>query len=238
MWEDTILTYNINTYPCRGGYQPPVSICETRLTKGLTNAVLCDMIITDNIKEYIMEEPRSPIFSKKEKIIIISIFAVLFLASIIVTAYLVSEGYPEDFGIPNLLPIFFIIGTIITAILSYIFRHRGFPVYFSCIRTLDYFILIGDKKFTYDAKYLRKHYIDIFIFLAQIPFQIPLIAYINAEDQAYLTLILFFIPAIIFTIRFLIKYNLPSVRKERKKQSEIKEQEERENLQNRFRDRY
>ena len=55
-----------------------------------------------------MEKKDPPVFSKTVKIIIASIFAILFLASIIVTAYLVSEGYPEYFGILNLVPVIFI----------------------------------------------------------------------------------------------------------------------------------
>ena len=234
MREDTILTYDINTYPCRGGYQPPVSICETRLTKGLTNAVLCDMIITDNIKEYIMEEPRSPIFSKKEKIIIASIFAILFLASIIVTAYLVNEGYPEDFGLINFLPFAFIFLVMIRARLAYIYRHKGNFIY----REFSWMVLRNDREWTYDAVYLKFFYIYVLIFLAQIPFYIPFIVCIEGLEQLGWLVLIYFAPMLICFTLERIRMNLPAAKKEYNERLERIDREERENLQNRFRDKY
>ena len=185
-----------------------------------------------------MEEPRGPLFSKKEKIIIISIFAILFLASIIVTAYLVSEGYPEDFGKYNIATIFLIIATIACSCFSYKHRHKGVSVYFGLAIRPTYVNFIKEKNFTYEAKFLRRHYIKILIFLAQVPVQLPLIVYVETIEQSFLSIFVYFVPIIIFAIMDLIVYNLPSVRKERKKLAEIKEREKREALQNRFQDRY
>ena len=185
-----------------------------------------------------MEKKDPPVFSKKEKIIIASIFAILFLASIIVTAYLVSEGYPEDFGKYNIVTIFVIIATIACSCFSYKHRHKGVSVYFGLAIRPTYVNFIKEKNFTYEAKFLRRHYIKILIFLAQIPVQLPLIVYVETIEQSFLSIFVYFVPAIIFAIMDLIVYNLPSVRKERENEAGIKERENRENSQQRFLDRY
>ena len=210
-----------------------------------------------------MNQIDPPVFSKKEKIIIASIFAILFLASIIVTVYLVSEGYPGGFEGVNAAPIAAIIISLSEAAFAYALRHRDVHVYH------EYSIFrhpLGGLKaqdYTYDTKYLKTHCIEIFLVLSQIPIQIPLIVYIQTFEQAILSLVICYIPYIVLIVAEIVKFkghlqikrthfvpvivlliveaikrNLPSVRKERKIKSEIKEREERDSLQQRFRDRY
>ena len=195
-----------------------------------------------------MEKKDPPVFSKKEKIIIISVFALLFLASIIVTAYLVSEGY--KFQIFSLFPIFFIIITPIMAIRAYEDRHRDISVYyrfaFSGSFTLCRQARGEEKEYTYDPKFLRKYYFYIFIFLSQIPFHIVSLVYFQEIMPLLATeLILFYYPlvieVIIESILALIKYCSRSAKEERKTLAKIKEKEEKEKteeLQKNFLDRY
>ena len=192
-----------------------------------------------------MEKKEPPVFSKIEKIIIVSIFAILFLASIIVTAYLVSEGY--EFKIFNLLSIFFIIITPLMALKAYEYRHKDISVYFG-IRSLSLYRRASgeEKEYTYDPKFLRKYYLYNFLFLSQIPFHIISLVYVQEIMQLFVTvLILFFYPLVIEVfiegILLLIKYCSKSAREERKAQAKIKEKienEKTEELQKNFLDRY
>ena len=165
-----------------------------------------------------MEKKDPPVFSKKEKIIIISIFAVLFLASIIVTIYLVYKGYPKNFQWFNFFPVFFIVLAILNVMLAYVFRHKGGSVF-------GLFIFKNNQRFTYDAKYLKNKNIESLIYLIQIFFQIPLIFYIQTIRQVTLSLAVFWIP-------FFIQALLPF----KKVDSEKIEREKTKNLQKRFGD--
>jgi hypothetical protein len=95
-----------------------------------------------------------------------------------------------------------------------------------------------EKEYTHEINYLKIHYINIFIFLTQIPFQIPLIVYIKTVEQSLWSFLIFFVPLLIQIIIELIIENLPSKRKERNIQAEKQDKEERDILQQRFRDRY
>lgn len=181
-----------------------------------------------------MEEPRSPIFSKTAKIIIVAIFVLLFLASFVVTMYLVDLGYPEQFQLYNLAPIIFIACAIASAGITYKRRHADYPIYSGMYNIPSR----KEKDYTYNPKFLRKHYIKILIFLAQIPFQIPLIAYIQTVEVACLSILIYCVPLPLHIIIELIIENLSSERKERKKRLENEDRYERDVLQQRFRDRY
>jgi len=178
-----------------------------------------------------MEKKDPPVFSKKEKIIITSIFALLFLASIAVTLFLVSQGYSGEFGLGNLLTVTIIVLVIASAIFSYKNRHKAVSVYFIFFIHPSFVVFARKKNYTHDNKFLRQHYIKIIIFLAQIPLHIPLIVLEWVWGWSFL---IYVIPASIFAIM----NNTPSARKERKMQSEIKDREEKEALQKRFQDRY
>ncbi len=176
-----------------------------------------------------MEKPRGPFFSKKEKIIIASIFAFLFLASIIVTINIVSQGYYGEFGYGNILTAAIMLLVVSTAIFSYKNRHKAVSVYFTLFFRPYFAYFIKEKNFTADAKFIRQHCIKIIIFLAQIPFHIPLLV---LEWVWGWSLLLYIIPAGIFAIM----NNTPSARKERKMQSETDNRESIEESQQRFRD--
>ena len=180
-----------------------------------------------------MNQIDPPVFSKTAKIIIVAIFVLLFLASFVATMYLIDLGYPNGFQIYNLVPIIFIVCTIGSAGISYKRRHADYPIYSGMYHTPSR----KEKDYTYNTKFLRKHYIKILIFLAQIPFQIPLIVYIE-DIQALWSLLIYVVPLPIHIVIELISENLPSERKERKKRLEKEDQYERDILQQRFRDRY
>lgn len=208
-----------------------------------------------------MEKKDPPVFSKKEKIIIASIFAILFLASIIVTAYLVSEGYPGGFEGVNAVPIVVIIMSLMNVTEAYLLRHKDIHVYnrYSFFR---HPFRLKIKDYTYDAEFLKTHYVEIFLVLSQISIQIPLVVYVHSFGQAVLSFVIYCIPYIVLIVIEIFKYkgqpinrtyfipvfillileenkkNLPSARKKRELQSEINEHEERENLQKRFWDKY
>ena len=179
-----------------------------------------------------MEKKDPPVFSKKEKIIIISIFAILFLASIIVTAYLVSEGYPEQFGKYNLFTAFLIIATIIWAIYYYKYRHKAVssPYGFIVSPTIVHFI--KEKNFTYNTEFLRIHYIKIFILLASIFIQLPLVFCIETIWQSFLSIFIYFSPGVIHAIMDIIIKKSPKNRE----LTEILYREKTEESQQRFRD--
>ncbi len=181
-----------------------------------------------------MEKKDPQVFSKKEKIIITSIFAILFLASIIVTVYLVYKGYPEQFGWLNFLPVVMILVVIIQSRDAYVYIHKGFTVYDSYFFRKEF----EDMDFTYDDKYLKIRCIDIVIFSAQIPFQLPLIFYIGTDAQSLLSFLFFLIPMPIGMLidHFAFGKEIKELRKKRKKEKKEDLEEQRQRIQQRFRD--
>ena len=180
-----------------------------------------------------MEKKDPPVFSKTAKIIIVAIFVLLFLASLVVTMYLIDLGYPEDFGILNLVPVIFIALAIVSAVSSYKYRHADYPLYYGMYQCPS----LKEKDYTYNTEFLRMHYIKILVFLAQIPFHLTLIVYIK-DIQGLWSLLIYFVPVPIILIIELIRDNLPSNRKEHLKRLRKEDQYERDILQQRFRDRY
>lgn len=119
---------------------------------------------------------------------------------------------------------------VINGVLSCVFKHKG---NFLMIRKYRSAIFSADKDYTFTDEYEKEFRWMLLIYCAAIPFYIPIIFFASSWSQTLWTLLVFFIPQVIF-IAHGIYQTVQDVKEEKRRQAQLekerKEQERREEL--------